>query len=1080
MRFDHYVSSIKAPLRIAALLLVVLLPLQAHGFVFTVTSANDAVDSNPDDGLCDDGAGNCTLRAAIQQANAWPGPDAILLPAGTYTLTIAGEDSAAASGDLDINDDLTINGVGAQSTIIDGNGGGTGDRVFQISIGATVVMDGIAIQGGRAVSNGGGIFNEGTLTLGNSVVQNNTSSGTTQGGGGIFNSGTLTLANVDISNNTTVASGGGLNATQGSVTINNSRIVGNTATRNGGGLFVNGGVTFTVTGSTISNNSSPGDQGQEGLGGGIFNFGSLTLDKSTVDGNSAQGGGGLYNEGTQSPTSPVASTLVVTNSTLSNNTATLFDGGGAFISNQATFTHATVTNNTAAIAGGGIAVDISGNPDNQGSLTLANSIIANQAVGSDCSGSANITSSGSNLDSDNSCALTAGGDQPSTNPLLSPLGANGGATATHALQAGSPAIGAAASGCEATDQRGVARPGGNCASGSYERTASEGTWADLGIVVEDTPDPVTKSGVLTYTILVSNKGPNSATNVTLSDTLATPGLDGVNLGTLAPGATATRTASPTVPATPGVLTDTISVTADQADLNTGNNSATVTTLVSSSSDLALAVTAEVNVNNTLSPLSPGDTVIAGFPVTYTVTITNSGDTANDVRLVNTFPANALLGTITPPGGTSCSVTAAGTFVCDLGNLANGASEVLTFVLTPQATGSLDNTTLLNFSGVDATPARGVFPLTVITQADLAVTLTGSPAQVDEGADLSFIARVGNGGPSPASNIILTINPDANTTLKSINTQPGWSCSGTISIVCTLDSLAAGAELTVTVFTTPNTGSAGTTLNTTASVTGDDTDPDTGNNDASVTTSVNSNPVESADLVVSMNDNPDPVTIGNRLRYTVTVNNNGPDPATDVIVTDSLPSSVTYLGGSAGCTLSASGDSVVCELGTIITGTSASVDIDVQPNALGTIINTVVATSGNDPDTSNNTASIETTVENKSGGVNDKTSGLSKGSGPCFIATAAYGSYLDPHVMALRRFRDHYLLTNTPGRALVAFYYRHSPPIADTIRRNETLRTLTRWALTPVVYAVEYPLGGAAVLFLIAGLSFQRRRRSSGA
>ena len=1079
MRFDHFVPPIKIPLRIAALLLAILLPLQAQGFVYTVTSGNDAADSNLDDGLCNDGAGNCTLRAAVQQANAWPGPDAILLPAGTYTLTIAGEDSAAASGDLDISEDLTINGVGAPATIIDGNGASTGDRVFQIPTGVTVVMDGITIQGGQSNSNGGGIANDGVLTISNAVVQNNASSGATQGGGGIFNAGTLTVTNVDIVNNTTVASGGGINATQGTVVIDDSRISGNSATRNGGGIFINGGVTITVSGTTIDGNSSPGNLGQEGLGGGIFNFGSLTLDKSTVEGNSAQGGGGIYNEGTQSPTSPVASTLIVTNSTLSNNTATAFDGGGAFVSNLATFTHATVTANTAAIAGSGIAVDTAGNPDNQGFLTLVNSIIANQTAGGDCSGATNITSSGFNLDSDNSCALTAGGDQPATDPLLSALGANGGSTATHALQAGSPAIGAVTSGCEATDQRSVARPAANCASGSYERTASEGTWADLAIVVEDTPDPVAKSGVLTYTIVVSNKGPNSATNVTLSDTLATPGLNGVNLGTLTPGTSITHTASPTVPAAPGVLTDTISVTADQADLNSGNDSATVTTTVSSSSDLALAISAEVDVNGTVSAVNPGDTVIAGFPVTFTVTVTNTGDTANDVRLVDTFPANVVLGTITPPGAATCSVTVAGTFVCDLGNLADGASETLTFILTPQATGSLDNTTVLNFAGTDATPARSVFPLTVITQADLSVTLTGSPSQVDEGADLSYIARVSNGGPSPASNIILTINPDANTTLKSITTQPGWSCSGTISIVCTLDSLAAGAELTATIFTTPNAGSAGTTLTSTASVTGDDTDPDPGNNDASETTTVNSNPVESADLVVTMSDNPDPVTVGNRLRYTVTVNNNGPDDATDVIVTDSLPTSVTYLGGSAGCTASAAGDTVTCDMGTIITGTSASITIDVQPGTVGTITNTVVATSGNDPDTSNNTASIDTTVEKESGGVNDSDSGLSKGSGACFIATAAYGSYLDPHVMVLRHFRDEYLLTNAPGRALVDFYYRTSPPIADYIRQHEALRTLTRWALTPVVYGVEYPLGSAALLFLIAGMSYQRRRRSAG-
>lgn len=87
-----------------------------------------------------------------------------------------------------------------------------------------------------------------------------------------------------------------------------------------------------------------------------------------------------------------------------------------------------------------------------------------------------------------------------------------------------------------------------------------------------------------------------------------------------------------------------------------------------------------------------------------------------------------------------------------------------------------------------------------------------------------------------------------------------------------------------------------------------------------------------------------------------------------------------------------------------------------------------------------------------------------GKGGCFIATAAYGSYLDPHVMVLREFRDKVLLTNSLGSSFVAFYYRTSPPVADFISRHESLRTATRVLLTPVVYGVEYPMISAFVLF----------------
>jgi len=80
-----------------------------------------------------------------------------------------------------------------------------------------------------------------------------------------------------------------------------------------------------------------------------------------------------------------------------------------------------------------------------------------------------------------------------------------------------------------------------------------------------------------------------------------------------------------------------------------------------------------------------------------------------------------------------------------------------------------------------------------------------------------------------------------------------------------------------------------------------------------------------------------------------------------------------------------------------------------------------------------------------------------GGGGCFIATAAWGSYLHPKVALLREFRDQYLLSNGPGRLFVRTYYRLSPPIADFIARHESMRSITRWMLTPLVLAVETPL-----------------------
>ena len=91
---------------------------------------------------------------------------------------------------------------------------------------------------------------------------------------------------------------------------------------------------------------------------------------------------------------------------------------------------------------------------------------------------------------------------------------------------------------------------------------------------------------------------------------------------------------------------------------------------------------------------------------------------------------------------------------------------------------------------------------------------------------------------------------------------------------------------------------------------------------------------------------------------------------------------------------------------------------------------------------------------------------SGGGGGCFIATAAYGSYLDPHVMVLRHFRDNVLLQSEIGTAFVKLYYHYSPPFADYIAKHDTLRLVVRIALTPLILLVKIGWPGLLVVTIL--------------
>ena len=291
---------------------LVLLTLTDHG---TATAGSIVVNESADELNSD---GDCSLREAITAANtdavvdactAGGGADTITLPAGTYTFSIAGAgENAAAAGDLDITDDLTITGDGADSTTIDA---AALDRVFHVDpvdSGITVNISGVTIQGGNPGDSGGGVQNRGNLTLERVTVTGNTAF---FGGGMAVTSGTATLTDTTVDGNISEGAGGGGIFTHGDLMITNSTISNNTEEGFAGGGIYNDSGTVMLTNSTVSGNSAKGD------GGGLWNdFGDLSLLNTTVTDNASTDGfgGGVINE-------PNASTLTIKNTIIAGNGA---------------------------------------------------------------------------------------------------------------------------------------------------------------------------------------------------------------------------------------------------------------------------------------------------------------------------------------------------------------------------------------------------------------------------------------------------------------------------------------------------------------------------------------------------------------------------------------------------------------------------------------------------------------------------------------------------------------------------------------------------------------------------------------
>lgn len=431
-------------LLVAATLLVRPRPARGLG-PFNVNTTDDTPDATVLDGLCMDAIGNCSLRAAIMQADQSGEHVTVNLPTGEYDLTIQGSTSDASTGDLDVTatngpTNITIAGAGAATTTINSQFPqyGADSRAFNVKSGR-LYLSGVTITGGLSDGNGGAI-----LVGGN-----------------------------------------------GSLSVSNSVLTRNFVAYYGGAIAVIGGsASALISDSTISHNAAGGFI--SGDGGALYDEGSLTVVRSTITANEALDGGGIY----IAPPAPFVVFLV--NSTVSENGA--YHSGGGLYAGAATDVSLfsdTVTANqanfnddeghTSDYIGGGVYAESGSSFDYEDTILADNTETAVFSppfgftrVTGECAGS--IYSSGYNLldnwDTSHCTVFKGLSDQQGKNPDLDALADNGGPTQTHALESNSPAIDAGnplgcpdgQGGTLATDQRGYSRSpqGDNCDIGAYE------------------------------------------------------------------------------------------------------------------------------------------------------------------------------------------------------------------------------------------------------------------------------------------------------------------------------------------------------------------------------------------------------------------------------------------------------------------------------------------------------------------------------------------------------------------------------------------------------------------------------------
>ncbi|WP_117171958.1 T9SS type B sorting domain-containing protein, partial [Lutibacter oceani] len=402
---------------------------------------------------------------------------------------------------------------------------------------------------------------------------------------------------------------------------------------------------------------------------------------------------------------------------------------------------------------------------------------------------------------------------------------------------------------------------------------------------------------IVYSIAVTNYGPSDATGVSLVDLLP----DGVTyvsdnqgglynsgdgnwmIGDLSSGSTITLDVTATVDAlTSGdtITNVTTSASGDQTDPNT-------TTEGFPEDDLDAVITVENYSDIILTKVVDNATPNTGDVVTYTITVTNNGPSVVTGLIVrDVLPDGLTEGLVTPSAGLWTSP------LWTIGTLGVGVTETMTIEALVTAEGTINQTPIRNIADhvqdqIDLTSPSISYADIVVTASDLETIKVVDIAEPFENDTIIYTITVTNNGPSDATNVSLTdLLPTGVTYITDDIGDDFNSGSG----IWTIGTILEGTSATINITASVDVGTAGETItNSTTAATSDQTDPTTDGDvlDATIT-------VENySDIVLTKAvDNATP-NVGDTVTYTVTVKNNGPAKVTGLVVTDVLPTGLTY-------------------------------------------------------------------------------------------------------------------------------------------------------------------------------------------